>query len=67
MRLIRRPMRRLPACFLLALTTILAAALSCSRPAVRPHAPLTAGAEPLRSDFNRDAGRVRIVMIPAPT
>jgi hypothetical protein len=67
MRPSRRVMRRLSICFLLALAATLTAALSCSRSAVRPHAPLTAGAEPLRSDFNRDAGRVRIVMIPAPT
>ncbi|HZB26360.1 MAG TPA: hypothetical protein VE379_09530 [Vicinamibacterales bacterium] len=60
-------MRRLSSCFLLALVATLAGALSCSPTAVRPHAPLTAAAEPLRSDFNRDAGRVRIVMIPAPT
>ena len=50
-----------------ALLALMIAAPSCSRGAVRPHAPLTSGAEPLRSDFNRDAGRVRIVMVPAPT
>ena len=60
-------MRRPSACVLLTLVTMLAAALSCSRAPVRPHAPLAPGAEPLRSDFNRDAGRVRIVMIRAPT
>lgn len=31
------------------------------------HDPLTAGAEPLRSRFNRDIGHTRIVLLAAPT
>jgi hypothetical protein len=31
------------------------------------HSVLQAGAEPLRSQFNRDAGHVRIVILAAPT
>ena len=53
---------------LLFLMTAVSAASSCSHTfEARPHASLTSGAEPLRADFNRDVGRVRIVMIPAPT
>lgn len=33
----------------------------------RPHAPLTASAEPLRSDFNRDTDAVRLVVLASPT
>lgn len=40
---------------------------ACSQAPARPHAPLAVNAEPLRSIFNRDAGKVRIVMIAAPT
>jgi hypothetical protein len=41
---------------------------SCvSGPDVAPHAVLTATADPLRADFNRDVGHVRIVIIAAPT
>jgi hypothetical protein len=40
---------------------------ACSSAPARPHATLTAGAEPLRSAFNRDIGKTRIVMIAAPT
>jgi hypothetical protein len=39
---------------------------ACRGPA-RPHEALRAGAEPLRSHFNRDAGRVRVVILAAPT
>jgi hypothetical protein len=47
----------------------IAAALvaACSQAPARPHDSLEADAEPLRSAFNRDAGKVRIVMIAAPT
>jgi hypothetical protein len=31
------------------------------------HAVLTADAEPLRAAFNRDSGKVRVVMLVAPT
>ena len=48
------------------IVAILAAA--CSQPVpARPYAPLAVNAEPLRSIFNRDAGKVRIVMVAAPT
>jgi hypothetical protein len=40
---------------------------ACSSVQPLPHQSLTAGAEPLRSQFNRDAGRTRILMIAAPT
>jgi hypothetical protein len=33
----------------------------------RPYATLSADAEPLRAQFNRDAGHIRIVMLVAPT
>jgi hypothetical protein len=31
------------------------------------HSPLSAGAEPLRARFNQDIGKVRIVVMAAPT
>ena len=37
-----------------------------STPATR-HDALTAGAEPLRSRFNRDIGHTRLVLLAAPT
>ena len=40
---------------------------ACSQAPSRPHAPLAINAEPLRSIFNRDVGKVRIVMVAAPT
>ena len=47
---------------------LLLLAAGCTDPAkIRPHATLTPGAEPLRSQFNSDAGKVRILMIVAPT
>ncbi|CAN5362563.1 hypothetical protein BH23ACI1_BH23ACI1_25140 [soil metagenome] len=48
-----------------ALAVLLAAA--CDRPPASPHQALTAGAEPLRSHFNRDVGYARIVLLAAPT
>jgi hypothetical protein len=52
-----------------ALVTCLIALLAaaCSQAPARPHAPLAVNAEPLRSIFNRDVGKVRIVMVAAPT
>jgi hypothetical protein len=41
--------------------------IACSTAPARPHASLSADVEPLRAQFNRDAGHVRIVMIAAPT
>lgn len=43
-----------------------ALAAACAGPAAT-HETLTAGAEPLRSHFNRDVGHTRIVLIAAPT
>jgi hypothetical protein len=57
------PRRRLAAAWLLALAC---AAAACGLPA-RPHDALGAGAEPLRAHFNRDHGRVRVVILAAPT
>jgi hypothetical protein len=53
----------------LALSALVAATLivACSTAPARPHASLTPDVEPLRTEFNRDAGHVRIVMIAAPT
>jgi hypothetical protein len=60
----RRPTAvcRLPSSVFLLLVSLLA----CHGPA-RPHVALTAHADPLRADFNRDAGHVRIVTLVAPT
>ena len=33
----------------------------------KPYASLSQSAEPLRTQFNKDAGRVRILMLVAPT
>jgi len=40
---------------------------ACSQAPSRPHASMAVNAEPLRSTFNRDVGKVRIVMVAAPT
>jgi hypothetical protein len=42
-------------------------ALASACIATRPYATLTGNADPLRTQFNNDAGRVRIVMLVAPT
>ena len=54
-------------CFapLTCLVSLLIAA--CSQAPSRPHASMAVNAEPLRSTFNRDVGKVRIVMVAAPT
>jgi hypothetical protein len=46
------------------LIAIAVAVTACARP---PHATLDDAAEPLRSAFNRDVGRVRVMMLVAPT
>jgi hypothetical protein len=53
----------------LTLSALLCATLivACSKAPARPHASLSPDIEPLRSEFNRDVGRVRILMIGAPT
>jgi len=47
------------------------AAAGCGLPAPpgvkRPHAAIAPTLEPLRSAFNADSGRVRVVMLAAPT
>jgi hypothetical protein len=53
--------RSVPVVFLLLL-----ALLACRGP-VRPHTALAAHVDPLRADFNRDIGHVRIVTLVAPT
>jgi hypothetical protein len=45
----------------------LAAAGCTGGPAPSPHAVLTASGDPLRAQFNRDAGHVRVVILAAPT
>jgi hypothetical protein len=40
---------------------------ACRHADPRPHEPLGASAEPLRSAFNADAGKPRIVILAAPT
>jgi hypothetical protein len=45
---------------------LLLALLACRGP-VRPHTALAAHVDPLRADFNRDIGHVRIVTLVAPT
>jgi hypothetical protein len=45
---------------------LLVSLLACRGPA-RPHTALDARLDPLRSDFNRDVGHVRIVTLVAPT
>jgi hypothetical protein len=42
-------------------------AACASGPPPVPHAVLTATADPLRADFNRHIGHVRIVILAAPT
>jgi hypothetical protein len=44
---------------------MLCAAGACVR--TRPYATLTENADPLRTQFNNDAGHPRIVMLVAPT
>jgi hypothetical protein len=45
---------------------VLAALVGCRGP-VRPHEPLAPQAANLRAQFNKDAGTVRILILPAPT
>jgi hypothetical protein len=53
--------RRFPAVVLLVVGL-----LSCRGPQ-QIYTSLGRGAEPLKAQFNRDAGRTRIVLLPAPT
>jgi hypothetical protein len=52
---------------LLALAFVCASTPACNRAEPRPHESLTGDAEPLRSAFNADAGKPRIVILAAPT
>jgi hypothetical protein len=45
---------------------LLVALLACRGPA-RPHTALDAHVDPLRAEFNRDIGHIRIVTLVAPT
>ena len=58
-----RHTRRLLAAFLCVVLALFAA---CRGPA-RPHSALGPRADPLRAEFNRDIGHVRIVTLVAPT
>jgi hypothetical protein len=60
------PGRRVAA-LVMALALAGIAAPACKRGERRPHESLTAGAEPLRSAFNADVGKPRIVILAAPT
>jgi hypothetical protein len=43
----------------------MALAIACI--STRPYSSLSNSAEPLRTHFNEDAGRIRVVMLVAPT
>ena len=43
------------------------ALLVATRGPHQPYAPLSAGAGNLRAQFNADAGKVRMIILPAPT
>jgi hypothetical protein len=49
------------------LGTVLILAACRSGGPVHPHEPLRANAEPLRSAFNADSGRVRAIFLASPT
>jgi hypothetical protein len=66
-RLCAAPLARAGAAAVLCLAILCASAAGCTRAPARPHESLTAGAEPLRTAFNRDAGKPRIVILAAPT
>jgi|GEM_PF-2919674 len=53
----------------LALVVFLLGTAHCSRPTEReiPLTRLSAGFEPLRAQFNRDAGKVRLLLLLDPT
>ena len=63
------PFLRLRQCAALYLVAAIlcASAAGCARAPARPHDTLAIGAEPLRTAFNRDAGKPRIVILAAPT
>ena len=48
-----------------AIASVLVFAAACTR--TQPYANLDDAAEPLRARFNADAGRVRVMMLVAPT
>jgi hypothetical protein len=51
----------------LSVATLFAALTLATACGPRPYASLSESAEPLRSQFNQDVGRVRIMMLVAPT
>jgi hypothetical protein len=53
---------------MLSLTVLAAALLACQPPGPdRPHTVLGPSAEQLRTAFNSDSGKVRVVLLLAPT
>jgi hypothetical protein len=50
-----------------ALLAVLGISLAAACIRTRPYATLTGTAEPLRTAFNSDVGRVRVMMLVAPT
>ena len=56
-------------CFTVVEFAVLAASLLACQPSGpdRPHTTLSANAEELRTAFNADVGKVRVVMLVAPT
>lgn len=51
----------------LVLVLLIAATACVDRQKIRAHTPLGANVEAIRTQFNADAGRVRVVMLVAPT
>lgn len=50
-----------------ALVTLLSTLMGCHRGVVSPHQALSSRAEPLRARFNADAGKVRVLLLAAPS
>jgi hypothetical protein len=59
-------MSRARALRLLCVVVLLALAGACRGP-VLPYRTITAHVSPLREQFNADAGKTRILLLPAPT
>jgi hypothetical protein len=51
----------------LGVVTLLLLAAACVRPAPRPHESLGADLQALKTQFNTDVDRTRVLMIVAPT
>ena len=61
MTVLPKPLRAILAIALVAVAT------ACARPEPRPHESLSEDLQALRTQFNRDVDRTRILMIVAPT